>query len=310
MVKSLRWTALSASVQGASHEYRGQGNQDAVRLKNPSGAEDVLIVAIADGHGSARSFRSDRGSALGAECALRELRRFIRRLGPDAPLSRVRNRAMHQWPKTLVAAWKSAVRADLAARPFTFLEFAAYPEPPPVVKPGEELPVTAYLAYGATLLTVAITRHYILYFQLGDGDILTVQADGVVTRPLPKRHEFQANQTVSLCSHHAHGEFQIRVDALRGGTAPALIMLSTDGYANCFGDDGEFFKVGADFLSYLRAEGSAFVGEKLESWLRQSSRDGSGDDITVGLAARANAFPAAARSGAGADRPDRALSFP
>ena len=73
-------------------------------------------------------------------------------------------------------------------------------------------------------------------------------------------------------------------------------MLSTDGYANCFGDDEGFFKVGADFLSYLRAEGSGFVGEKLEEWLRQSSQDGSGDDITVGLAARANAFPSFPRS--------------
>ena len=78
-------------------------------------------------------------------------------------------------------------------------------------------------------------------------------------------------------------------------------MLSTDGYANCFGDDESFFKVGADFLSYLRSKGPGFVGEKLEEWLRQSSYDGSGDDITVGLAARANAFPASARSEAKAN---------
>jgi len=295
MVMSSRWTALSASVRGASHERGGHGNQDAVRLKNPSGTNDVLLLALADGHGSARSFRSARGSAMAAECALRELRRFIRRLGPDAPLSRVRNQAKTRWPKTLITAWKNAVRADLIARPFSPLEFAAFPDTPPKVKPGEDLPITAYLAYGATLLAVAITRRYILYSQLGDGDILTVQADGVVSRPLPRRHEFMANQTVSLCSPHAPDEFQIRVDALRG-PAPALIMLSTVGYANCFGDDESFFKVGADFLSYLRSKGAGFVGEKLEEWLRQSSSDGSGDDITVGLAARANAFPSPARS--------------
>lgn len=289
MVRSLRWTALSASVRGASHEHRGQGNQDAVRLKNPSAADDVLLMALADGHGSARSFRSASGSALAAECALRELRRFIRRLGPDAPLSRVRSHAQTRWPKTLVAAWKSAVRTDLAAKPFSQMEFAAFPEPPPVVKPDEELPVNAYLAYGATLIAVAITRNYILYSQLGDGDILTVRADGIVSRPLPKRHEYQANQTVSLCSHYAPAEFQVRVDPLRG-SVPAMVMLSTDGYANCFGHDDEFFKVGADFYSYLRNEGTGFVREKLEEWLRQSSQDGSGDDITVGLAARGNAL--------------------
>jgi hypothetical protein len=301
MVRSLRWTALSASVRGASHERNGQGNQDAVRLKNPSGADDILLLAIADGHGSTRSFRSARGSAMAAECALRELRRFIRRLGPDAPLSRVRNQAKTRWPRTLIAAWKSAVRADVVATPFTLLEFAAFPDSPPVAKPGEELPITAYLAYGATLVAVAITRRYILYSQLGDGDILSVQDDGGVSRPLPRRHEFMANQTMSLCSHHAPDEFQIRVDARRA-RAPALIMLSTDGYANCFDDDEGFFKVGADFLSYLRAQGPGFVGEKLEEWLRQSSQDGSGDDITVGLAARAKAVPFSPRPETGSGK--------
>ena len=295
MVMSLRWTALSASARGASHEKNGQGNQDAVRLKNPTGADDVLLMAVADGHGSTRSFRSDRGSAMAAECALRELGRFVERLGPNAPLSRVRNQAKTRWPKALLSAWKKTVVADVIARPFTLFEFAAFPDSPPVAKPGEELPIRGYLAYGATLLTVAITPRYVLYSQLGDGDILTVRTDGVVSRPLPRRHEFMANQTVSLCSHHAANEFQIRVDPLRGA-APALVMLSTDGYANCFGDDEGFFKVGADFLSYLRADGPDFVAQKLEEWLRQSSHDGSGDDITVGMAARTNALPFAIRS--------------
>lgn len=279
------WKTLSATVRGASHERSGQGNQDAVRLENPSGKSGCLLIAVSDGHGSTRSFRSARGSALATECALRELRHFIRRLGPDAPLSQVRRYAKTKWPRSLVTAWKNAVREDLAACPFSPLDFAAFPEPAPVLKPGEELPVSAYLSYGATLLAVAITRRYILYCQLGDGDILTVHGDGKVSRPLPRQHEYQANQTVSLCSNHALWEFQIKVEPLRAD-APALIMLSTDGYANCFDNDEGFFKVGADFLFYLRSHGADFVGDKLEEWLRESSHDGSGDDITVSLAAR------------------------
>jgi hypothetical protein len=267
-----------------------------VRLKNPCGADDVLLLAVADGHGSARSFRSEIGSAMAAECALRELATFIRRLGPDAPLSQVRRQARSRWPKALLAAWKSSVRDHLSAHPFSEMDFAAFPEPPPALQPGQELPITAYLAYGATLVSVAITHRYILYSQLGDGDILTVRTGGDVARPWPRRNEYMANQTVSLCSHHAFEEFQIRVEPLRG-SMPALVMLSTDGYANCFGDDEGFYKVGSDFLSYLRDEGTHFVGEKLEEWLRQSSHDGSGDDITVGLAVRTNTLPFSALPG-------------
>jgi hypothetical protein len=289
MVKSYRWSAISASVRGASHEKNGQPNQDAVRLKSPVRAGQALLMAVADGHGSTRSFRSDRGSALAAECALTELERLVKRLGPDAPLSRVRQQAKHFWPKQMIVSWKKAVRADVAAKPFTQLDFAAFPDAPPAVKPDEELPLIANLAYGATLVAVAITRRYILYSQLGDGDILAVRPDGRVSRPLPRRHEFMANQTTSLCSFQAHREFQIRVEPTRGA-APALVMISTDGYANCFGNDREFFRVGADFLNYLRESGTEFVREKLGGWLSQSSHDGSGDDITVGLAARENAL--------------------
>jgi serine/threonine protein phosphatase PrpC len=285
MVKSFRWVALSASVRGASHEKIGQPNQDSVRLKAPSRADDALLMAVADGHGSTRSFRSDRGSALAAECAIAELTAVVRRLGPDAPLSRVRHQAKNLWPRQMIVAWKKAVRADIAAKPFTQLDFAAFPDPPPVLKDDEELPLTANLAYGATLVAVAITRRYIIYSQLGDGDILTVRSDGVVARPMPRRHEFMANQTTSLCSFQAHKEFQVRVAPMRG-VAPALVMISTDGYANCFGNDREFFRVGADFLNYLRESGVDFVRERLGGWLSQSSHDGSGDDITVGLAAR------------------------
>ena len=61
-------------------------------------------------------------------------------------------------------------------------------------------------------VTIAITSRYVIYSQLGDGDILTVREDGKVSRPLPRKHEFMSNQTVSLCSINAHDEFQIRVE--------------------------------------------------------------------------------------------------
>ncbi len=272
-------------MRGSTHERDGRKNQDAVRLSCPSGASDSLFLALADGHGNSRSFRSDRGSAMATECALRLLREFDLRNGPDVPLSSIRRQMRTKWPRALLAAWLQAVRDDVEREPFSPLDFAAFPEKPPVIKPGEPLPFAANLAYGATLIVAAVTRRYILYLQLGDGDILTVRKDGRVSRPWPSDHAYYANQTLSLCSHNVEHHFKVKVEPRRA-EAPALILLATDGYANCFENDRGFFRVGADLLGYLRAGGPTFVGEKLEPWLRDSSRDGSGDDITVGLAVR------------------------
>jgi hypothetical protein len=284
MVRAAKWKSLGASVRGASHEAKNLPNQDAIRLHNPAGKDDFLVMAIADGHGSSRSFRSERGSALAAECAVKVLGNFVRRMG-DAPLSQIRRQLKTRWPQAIVSAWKSAVRDDLAATPFSPLDFAAFPEAPPVIKPGADLPGAAYLVYGATLVAVAITRRYILFSQLGDGDILTIRENGAVSRPLPKQHEFMSNQTVSLCTYSATRQFQTRVEPCRAG-APVMVMISTDGYANCFNNEEAFFSVGSDMLNYVYSHGIALVGEMLEEWLRESSQDGSGDDITVGLALR------------------------
>jgi hypothetical protein len=281
------WTALSATARGNWHETTGQKNQDAVRVQpGPFGS---MILAVSDGHGGARSFRSDRGAAFAIDCAVGLLEQLLRRLGPGAPLSRVRQQMQNHWCPRIVNDWRLAVRSDVLAHPFSPVDFAAFPEPMPATPPTGEWPFNAYLAYGATLLTVALTRHYLIYLQLGDGDILAVRTDGSVTRPLERRHEFYDEQSASLCTHGAAGEFQVAVLPTRLHR-PALVMLSSDGYANCFGSDEGFFKVGSDLLHYAHDRGRGFLAEHLEAWLHDSSRDGSGDDITVALAIRRGAL--------------------
>jgi serine/threonine protein phosphatase PrpC len=267
----------------------GKKNQDAVSMELPANASDSLLLAVADGHGSARSFRSDRGSQLATECALRTLEDFERKNGPDIPLSSLRHQMRLKWPQAVVDAWHQAVREDIAGDPFSPLDFAALPDRVPELKRGADLPFAGYLAYGATLVTAAITPRFIIYAQLGDGDILIVDRHGKVSRPWPREHAFYATETISICSHHAAREFKVHVEPRRAD-GPALILLSTDGYANCFADDEGFFTVGTEYLAYLRHGGIPFVQQQLEHWLTDSSRDGSGDDITVGMAVRLSAL--------------------
>ena len=61
------WLALTASQRGAAHQAAGLPNQDAV-AEHQIGP-DVLVAAVADGHGHRRHFRSARGSQLAVAVA-------------------------------------------------------------------------------------------------------------------------------------------------------------------------------------------------------------------------------------------------
>jgi hypothetical protein len=60
------------------------------------------------------------------------------------------------------------------------------------LSPGElvGLDAESLVAYGATLLVAAVTERFVLYLQLGDGEILAVSDSGEVVRPLTKAERF------------------------------------------------------------------------------------------------------------------------
>ena len=110
------------------------------------------------------------------------------------------------------------------------------------------------VAYGATILSVIVTEYYMVFLQLGDGDILVVSEEGEVMRPLPKDERLFANETTSLCLPYAWRDFRVRFQTIIN-SSPALILVSTDGYSNSFEIDEEFLKIGPDILDRLRLDG-------------------------------------------------------
>jgi hypothetical protein len=123
---------------------------------------------------------------------------------------------------------------------------------------------------------------FILYLQLGDGDILVVNADGEVERPFPRDPRLIANETTSLCSPQAWNDVQVRFQTL-AGAPPALILAATDGYANAFRDESGFQQAARDYWTLLRDGGEPAVQPHLTEWLNEASRLGSGDDVSLGL---------------------------
>jgi hypothetical protein len=284
-----RWRVVGASVRGASHERSGLPNQDAIHWLPESGAGPWLILALADGHGSVRCFRSDVGSRLAVETAAGVLREFLENLPDPLHLSVVKRWSEENLPQELVHRWRAAVADHVSDHPLTNEELDRLEEQRDV-EGRRQVALEPILAYGATLLTVLVTERFILYLQLGDGDILAVSDAGEVSRPpLPADARLFANQTTSLCSEDAWREVRHHFQVL-SGSPPALILVSTDGYSNSFRDEAGFQQVGADILDMVRAEGLDSVAQELEGWLDEASRSGSGDDVTLGIVCRTDAL--------------------
>jgi hypothetical protein len=108
--------------------------------------------------------------------------------------------------------------------------------------------------------------------------------------PLPKDDRLFGNETTSLCLPESWSDFRFRLLPIDSNNPyPALILLSTDGYANSFSQDSEFEKVGTDLLEIIcehpdgLQEGISSIQENLPNWLSIASEKGSGDDTTVGI---------------------------
>jgi serine/threonine protein phosphatase PrpC len=272
---------IGESVQGSTHLRDGKPNQDAIQWYPDTGQGLPLIVALADGHGNEKHFRSHIGAHLATKTAIDVLREFAEQLPDDGELMMV----IDHLPAAVERRWKRAVDDHLIANPFD------EPDGKPVAPIGED--PTRYIAYGTTLLSALVTGDFIIYLQLGDGDILTVSPSGEVERVIQRDPNLIANQTTSLCLPEARRHFRTQFHRI-AGHPPAILILCTDGYANSF-EEADFLKTGADYLHLIRTKGIEHVNEHLEQWLLETSQKGSGDDISVGIVLAAPVWEASVK---------------
>ncbi len=285
------WKAIARSVRGVAHERAELPNQDAFRLF-PEDGGPCLIAAVSDGHGSRECFRSDVGAEIAVRVAIEALTPLLE--PQQVRLPTLKHLVEQQLARDIVTRWKSEVDKDIDADPL----------PARQEQRGQNTTEEAnhYIPYGATLLGVLVTGSHLVCVQLGDGDIVTVSANGEVGRAIPKDERLIANFTTSLCMPEATREMRVKFQPL-SNDAPALIMLSTDGYSNSFVDEQSFLKVGTDVLAAVKDSGLDSVRHQLGDWLSEASRLGSGDDTTVAILCRTEldgATPAAADQTSGA----------
>jgi serine/threonine protein phosphatase PrpC len=276
------WRAFGESVTGASHTRHSEPNQDSIDWRPKDGSGPPLVLAVSDGHGGAKYTRSKTGSELAVATALETLWELV--TATSGTLSLIKSVAEVRLPRDLVRAWNEAVATLLEATPLTDEELGevALREGPAA---RETLERHEVVAFGSTVVAVAIAEAFIVYLQLGDGDILVVDAEGHVERPMPGDPRLFANETTSLSGRDAAKDVRVVFQAL-AGSPPALILAATDGYANSFRSDEDFLRVGSDLVEIIARDGVEGVQGALRKWLTEASDSGSGDDVTVGILSR------------------------
>ncbi len=291
--KSAIWTAFGASVRGAQHRREGRPNQDAVawspQAPLPQAGEAVAAVAVADGHGHASGLRAGKGARIAVETAVRLAAAGMPGItGPDGASG-----FLASLPDGIKAAWDEQVRREASVDPFGEGELAGLPggggtgsRSALLLEPG--------LAYGTTVILAAAVGEHLLLAQLGDGDVLLVEAGGAVARALTRDPYLVANQTWSLSSGDAARRF---TTLLVPAASVELVLVATDGYSNSFRDAAGFDQTGSDMLEFLRRFGWPELTRKLPEWLASTTEEGSGDDVTVGLLAKDVTACAVTRSG-------------
>lgn len=185
------WNVIGTSVPGTSHHRLNIPCQDARGHKIIS---DYLLVAVADGLGSAR--HSHKGSEVAVQKSIETLEANILRANPALDES----------------SWQEIMRDSFAQAQQAIFDLAQ----------SENLPINEF---ATTLICAVAGNEWLIVGQIGDSFAVIETEDGRLdTAIVPLRHEY-AGVVISLTSSNALKHLIIKVST----EVIHAIVLSSDG---------------------------------------------------------------------------------
>lgn len=317
------WRCMAASATGSRHIREGKPNQDSAGVHivgadegrtvgavggpaylTPEPHRGPVVLAVADGHGSDRYTRSDRGSQFAVRAAREVLSDNATALAAALPGAEEEDREQigREVARRIVDVWRRLVFEDVQDDPLATPVAADKTPRPTSVARAPSVP------YGTTLLAALVSDEVCVYIQIGDGAMVTVhrpneptdegaaldsggrtseETDGVrgarprVERVFPKGDEI-GEGTDSLCQPDPTQVANVRVTA---APPPALVLLATDGFDKAFEDEDGFLEAATDYLGLFESsDGLEVLESNVEGWLSETSAGGTGDDTSIVVA--------------------------
>lgn len=263
---------IHTTVIGDSHVKKGTVCQDS---SGTVVTDRFAIAVVADGHGSAKHFRSDVGSRIAVEITTKLLKNYMSRPDFQEQFFRHPTFILAQMEKQILMKWREAVEEYHRENPLTDEEEKRIPE-------AARGRMRTAVIYGSTVLAAVMAEDFSYGMVLGDGGFVVLGADGTLSIPIEDANA-HANYTSSLCNTDAihfftHWYTTERTEAL---------FVSTDGLFKSFASEEDFLRYHG-LLAHMLGDAARTEQSMARNFLKRT-REGSGDDISMALVYRMDA---------------------
>ena len=280
------YQSFAYTTKGRAHQKEGAACQD---HSAHYGGGGLLIAAVADGHGEANSFRSNRGSKFAVDCAIDAIREFGDQCPEPPPPSSVREGVetlegmVGELVRRVVFLWQSRVERDYKEYPFTADELDRCDARHRARLEREE----PFKAYGSTLLAAALTEKYWFGFHIGDGRFTVLKADGTFAQPVPWDERCYLHLTTSICDYDANDRPRIHCEIISEKSPPPIaLFLCSDGIDDNYPvEDNEKHLYGlySQITDAFAADGFEATSEQIKALCDSFAQNGKGDDTSLAI---------------------------
>ena len=266
----MNFKAFHMSERGESHLHDGRVCQDS----SASFSDECGTVAVvSDGHGGCDYVRSQIGSAMACEAAVKNIRRLFENISPEAFLAEP-DMMLIQLEAAIINDWNESVRSHYEANPFTEEELDCVSE-----KAGASYRSGLRIerAYGATLIAAAVTRDYWFGIQIGDGKCAAFDEAGICTQPIPWDEKCFLNKTTSICGSDALRDFR----HFYSEKIPTAVFMGSDGIDDSFKNEEDMYDFYKTILYAFSISDYTQAVDELKAYLPRLSKEGSADDVSI-----------------------------
>lgn len=266
----MNFKAFHMSERGESHLHDGRVCQDSSASFSD---ECGTVTVVSDGHGGCDYVRSQIGSAMACEAAVKNIRRLFENISPEAFLAEP-DMMLIQLEAAIINDWNESVRSHYEANPFTEEELDCVSE-----KAGASYRSGHRIerAYGATLIAAAMTRDYWFGIQIGDGKCAAFDEAGICTQPIPWDEKCFLNKTTSICGSDALRDFR----HFYSEKIPTAVFMGSDGIDDSFKNEEDMYDFYKTILYAFSISDYTQAVDELKAYLPRLSKEGSADDVSI-----------------------------